>query len=182
MLAVSLALWSIVTAFMWCIFKRQIWKCKEVLNVFLRDNQGKIIIVTTREGKVYVGNLENSDTDDNILSSEKSLSVLPIKSGYKRKSNLQVVYTVFYKPEDLMTKEDLGKIEEVKTMMNSNVIEKELGVELVNVTNLKYLKKVQSILIPLSEIISYRKYDEGLEKLFKLNNPTATVTPIHPLS
>jgi len=100
-------------------------------------------MIELKNGKIYVGFIEYVDVKDSNPITEKFLSFIPSKSGF-RSDDGSVEYASFYYPEikDNESKDDYEKrFDEIS-------------------------KSVQTIFVPLSEVISIREYNLTLNDHF----------------
>lgn len=161
MLVISLIIWGLVMLIRRIFTEIQLFDCREILNIFLKNNTDEAIMIFTKDRKIYIGFLRNFDIDDNIPPEEKFLAITPIKSGYREEVTLKVVYAVSYRPNDLFTPED-------EELLKSTSAGEEEHLEVRSLLYDSYFEKIENVLIPLCEIVSYRKYSSNLEELFKV--------------
>lgn len=105
---------------------------------FIKDND--VVILTLKNSKVYVGWVLFIDVSESISPEQRSMKILPLKSGY-RNQNGSVDYDTDYvsaiDPED--------KDEKILSVMQS---------------------KIPPLVVLQREVVSYTKYDSELDRHF----------------
>jgi len=107
---------------------------------------GKIALIGTKSGKVYVGIINEVTSDPN--ETNRFLRFSPIMSGYRRQPDLKVVFNTNYVQEITQAQSDAQAKEAVYEMPN------------------------RDFLFPMSEVNSLARFDSTLHNKFVESNTT----------
>ena len=99
-----------------------------------------IVILTLKNSKVYVGRVLFIDGLDSIAQEQRSIKILPLKSGYRDKDG-----SVCYNTDYLSAIDFEDGVEEIFSVMQS---------------------KIPPLVVLQREVVSYTKYDEKLDTHF----------------